>query len=50
MESENLLSMEDLAGVLSQLEDMPEIEEEPTEEERASRRRYEEIIKKHKTT
>ena len=50
MESENLLSMDDLADVLSQLENMPEIEEEPTEEERTSQRRYEEIIKKHKTT
>lgn len=44
----NLLNLDDLADVFAQLET---IEEEPTqmdEEELASQRRYEEIIKKHK--
>ncbi|MGN0160148.1 MAG: hypothetical protein ACI4AQ_02035 [Lachnospiraceae bacterium] len=44
----NLLNMEDLADVFAQLET---IEEEPVkmdEEELASQRRYEEIIRKHK--
>ncbi len=48
---DNLLSMEDFADVLNTLESMPEAarEEAPmTEEELASMRRYEEIIKKHK--
>lgn len=48
---DNLLSMDDFADVLETLETMPEAvkEETPmTEEELASMRRYEEIIKKHK--
>lgn len=48
---DNLLSMEDFADVLDTLEAMPQSakEETPmTEEELASMRRYEEIIKKHK--
>lgn len=45
---DNLLNMDDLAGVLDQLKDIEEIPEELTEEEKASQRRYEEIIKKHK--
>lgn len=48
METNHLLSMEDLAGVLGQLSEMPDNEPEPTPEELASLRRYEEIIKKHK--
>lgn len=48
MDSNNLLSMEDLEGVLDQLKDMPDTQQPPTEEELASQRRYDEIIKKHK--
>lgn len=47
----DLISMEDWADVLSALEENPDTdkEEQPmTEEELASMRRYEEIIKKHK--
>ncbi|MBQ4284067.1 MAG: hypothetical protein IJB96_09090 [Lachnospira sp.] len=46
----NLLSMDDFADVLDALESMPQVEKEEapmTEEELASMRRYEEIIRKH---
>ncbi len=49
--NDNLLSMEDFADVLNALESMPKEQQEEapmTEEELASMRRYEEIIKKHK--
>ncbi len=42
----NLLDSSDLFDVLNQLDDIEETEVEQTEEERASQRRYEEIIKK----
>ncbi len=44
----NLLNMDDLADVFAQLDSMEEEEAPLTEEEKASQRRYEEIIKKHK--
>ena len=43
-DNKNLLNLDDLADV-NDIEDAPE---ELTEEEKASQRRYEEIIKKHK--
>lgn len=45
----NFLNMEDLEGVLAELNEIKEVETEVSEEEKASMRRYEEIIKKHKT-
>ncbi len=47
MDLNDFLSSDDLAGVLDQLKEMPDIKEEPTQEELASQKRYEEIIKKH---
>lgn len=44
----NFLSLDDLSDVLAELNSMEEVEEEVTEEEKASQRRYEEIIRKHK--
>lgn len=44
----NLLNMDDLADVFAQLDSIEEDETPLTEEEKASQRRYEEIIKKHK--
>lgn len=44
----NLLNMDDLADVFAQLDSIEEEEAPLTEEEKASQRRYEEIIKKHK--
>ena len=44
----NFLSMDDLADVFEQLESIPDKEVPLTEEEIASQRRYDEIIKKHK--
>lgn len=45
---DNFFNAEDLASVLDELNTI-EVEEAPlTEEELASQRRYEEIIKKHK--
>lgn len=48
MEQNNLLSTDDLADVLSRLSDLPDTAPDPTAEELASLRRYEQIIKKHK--
>ena len=54
MDNKNLLNMEDLAGVLEQLNSIEETESdnesktELTAEEIASQRRYDEIIKKRK--
>ncbi|MDO5383133.1 MAG: hypothetical protein Q4F06_10525 [Eubacteriales bacterium] len=48
MSNHNLLNMDDLADVLDQLKDIEETPEEPTPEEIASQKRYNEIIKKHK--
>ena len=48
MEDKNLLQFDDLKDLFSQLDSIEEPEEELTEEEKASQRRYEEIIKKHK--
>lgn len=46
----NLLNMDDFADILDELESLPSHDERPlTEEELASQRRYEEIIKKHKS-
>lgn len=48
---QNFLSAEDLEELLSELDSIPVKDQEPlpmTEEELASQRRYEEIIKKHK--
>ena len=42
------LSDDDLADLFAQLDQVEEVEPELTEEEKASQRRYEEIIKKHK--
>ena len=47
-DNKNLLNFDDLADVFAQLNDIEDAPEELTEEEKASQRRYEEIIKKHK--
>lgn len=44
----NLLSLDDLADVFAQLDTIEEQPAEMDEEEKASMRRYQEIIKKHK--
>lgn len=44
----NLLSFDDLADVFAQLDTIEEAPTEMDEEELASQRRYDEIIKKHK--
>jgi hypothetical protein len=44
----NFLNMEDLADVFAQLDTIQETPTVMDEEELASQRRYEEIIKKHK--
>lgn len=44
----NLLNLDDLSDVFAQLNEIEEEATEMTEEEKASQRRYEEIIKKHK--
>lgn len=51
MDKNSLLSDDDLKSIFDQLEDTPEEETQDTmtPEEAASQRRYEEIIKKHKT-
>jgi len=46
-DNKNLLNFDDLADVFAQLNDIEDAPEELTEEEKASQRRYEEIIKKH---
>lgn len=46
--NDNLLNMDDLADVFAKLDTIEEEEAPLTEEEKASLRRYEEIIKKHK--
>jgi hypothetical protein len=48
MDNENLLNLDDLADVFAQLSTMEDVKLEATEEELASQRRYEEIIRKHK--
>lgn len=50
MDDKNLLSMEDLAGVLDELNKIDDStsKKELTPEEQASQKRYDEIIKKHK--
>lgn len=53
MNPNDFLSMDDFADVLSQLNDLPDVEEDEaalSEEEQASMRRYEEIIMKHRQT
>lgn len=45
---DNLFTMDDLADVFSQLDQIEETANETDEETLASQRRYEEIIKKHK--
>lgn len=45
---DNLLNFDDLEDVFAQLEAINEESVEMDEEEKASLRRYEEIIKKHK--
>ena len=47
-DNKNLLNLDDLADVFAQLNDIEDAPEELTEEEKASQRRYEEIIKKPK--
>ena len=47
-DNKNLLNFDDLADVFAQLNDIEDAPEELTEEEKASQRRYEEKIKKHK--
>jgi len=44
----NLLNFDDLADVFAQLETIEEQPMEMDEEEKASMRRYQEIIRKHK--
>lgn len=48
MDNLNFLNAEDLESVLEELDGIESDEAPLTEEERASQRRYEEIIKKHK--
>ena len=48
MDNKNLFDPEDLKDLFAQLDEIPDPEEAMTEEEIASQRRYEEIIKKHK--
>ena len=43
-DNKNLLNFDDLADVFAQLNDIEDAPEELTEEEKASQRRYEEII------
>lgn len=45
----NLLNLDDLADVFAQLDTIEEQPVEMSEEEKASMRRYQEIIKKHKS-
>ena len=47
--SQNLINEDDLAGLLDQLNNMEDVEPKLTPEEIASQKRYEEIIKKHKS-
>ena len=47
-DNKNLRNLDDLADVFAQLNDIEDAPKELTEEEKASQRRYEEIIKKHK--
>lgn len=47
--TQNLINEDDLAGLLDQLNNMEDVEPELTPEEIASQKRYEEIIKKHKS-
>lgn len=47
--AQNLINEDDLAGLLDQLNNMEDVEPELTPEEIASQKRYEEIIKKHKS-
>lgn len=46
---QNFFNMDDLADVFAQLDTIEEVPVEMDEEEIASQRRYEEIIKKHKS-
>lgn len=46
---QNFFNMDDLADVFEQLNNIEEVPVEMDEEEKASQRRYEEIIKKHKS-
>lgn len=48
MDNLNFLNVKDLESVLEELDGIESDEAPLTEEERASQRRYEEIIKKHK--
>lgn len=48
MDNMNFFSLDDLESVFAELDEIEADEAEPTEEEKASERRYEEIIKKHK--
>ncbi len=48
MDNTNLLNLDDLKDVFAELEKIEEKPVEQDEEEKASQRRYEEIIRKHK--
>lgn len=48
--SDNFLNLDDLADVFAQLDSIEDTEIAMDEEELASKRRYDEIIKKHKET
>ena len=48
MENLNYFNMDDLASVLAELEEIEADEEPLSEEEMASKRRYEQIIVKHR--
>ena len=47
-DNNNLLDFNDLSDIFDQLKDIEDAPEELSAEEKASQRRYEEIIKKHK--
>lgn len=44
----NLLNMDDLSDIFAELNSIEDVPVEMTEEEKASMRRYNDIIKKHK--
>lgn len=48
MDDMNLVNLEDLASVFEELKDIEDTEAELTPEEIESKRRYDEIIKKHR--
>ena len=48
MDNLNFFSLDDLESVFAELDEIEADEAEPTEEEKASKKHYKKIIKKHK--